>query len=1076
MQIGMLGPFEVRVGAELVDVPGARLRGVLIALALRPGQVVPKGVLVDWVWGENPPTEAGNALQRLVSRLRKVLPEGVVEGHPEGYRLRVAPEDVDAVAFEALVAKARQAGDLGALQEALGLWRGAAMQDVGLQESSAYDAAVVRLEGLRLGALEDWYDAEVRLGRGAGLVTELSDLVAAHPVRERFVAALMRALAAAGRNAEALQVFERTRQALGDELGVDPSAELSAVHVALLRGEVGRAPEERKTNLRAELSSYVGKEDDVAKVRELVAANRLTTLVGPGGAGKTRLATETARTLLSNASAPGPSEGAASGSGGASGGGALPDGVWMVELAPVGMENDVAQAVLTALKLRDGLLGDAAELEPTERFVNAFRDRDALLILDNCEHVIESAAAFAHRVLGECHRLRIIATSREALGITGEALWRVLPLTLPAADADAAMIEESAAVQLLRDRAGAVGKELRDAETMARVCRALDGMPLAIELAAARLRTMTLDQLADRLDDIFRLLTGGSRTALPRQRTLRAVIDWSWELLSQEERKVLRRLAVFAGGATLEAAERVCADDAIVEATDRRDADVEVTERASTVEPWQVEELLTALTEKSLIVADGDKYRLLGTIKEYGVQRLAEAGEDTAARHAHLAYFTDLAEQAAPYLRRREQLEWLATLAADHDNLSAAMRGAIAAQEAQQAMRLAAAAGLYWWLSGNKAEGNELVMAATRTPGEVADETRAMVYVLVVTFLNTGPGDEHHAEEWIHDAYEISQRTALVDPVLALIAPLEHMLRAPGDILSAWEPMLGSADPWVRAMGRLQLGKMRIVLGQGGFEADAQLELAVTEFRAIGERFGTSFAITELAERIAVRGEFARACEYYDEAVAVVTELGSVDDAIRMRSRQAQLYWLLGQSEAAETAMAEAQRYADRVNWPGSLAMLALSKAELARWAGDADEAHRQVRYVGQLLGDEAEQPHVSATTETLLGYLADDLGEARQHFAKACQAATTSGHAPVIATVLVGLADLALRRDQHELVVRLLAASTAVRGLPDRSLPDEARIEQAARSRLGDDQYAEAAQEGRETSWDQLVAVTLAS
>ncbi|GAB2578164.1 BTAD domain-containing putative transcriptional regulator [Kribbella endophytica] len=1123
MQIVMLGPFEVRIGDGVVaDVPGARLRGLLIALALRPGQVVPKATLVDWIWGESPPADAANALQRLVSRLRKALPDGAVEGHPEGYRLVVEPDAVDAVRFERLVSQARQ--DPRLLGEALGLWRGEAMQDIGLQDSTAYDAAISRLDGLRLSAMEDRYDAQ----SGAELVPELTDLVAANPVRERLVAALMRSLAAAGRNAEALQVFERTRQALGDELGVDPSPELSAVHVALLRGEMGRKPDERKTNLRAELTSFVGKESDLAKVRELVAGHRLTTLVGPGGAGKTRLASETARTLLaaggdviggdvtgrggstgvpsyggsSDDTGRGGTGGDGTGRGGSTGvppyggssagtgvpsyggSGDLPDGVWMVELAPISPDSDVAQATLAAVGLRDGLLGDPADLDPTDRFVNAFRDREALLILDNCEHVIESAAAFAHRVLGECPRLRIIATSRESLGITGEALWRVLPLTLPPNTADADEIEASAAVRLLRDRAGAVGKDLDDAQTMARVCRALDGMPLAIELAAARLRTMSLDQLADRLDDIFRLLTGGSRTALPRQRTLRAVIDWSWELLSDAERTVLRRLSIFSGGASLEAAERVCSTEAEgTEAEGNEGSEgAESNERTESaegnqpVESWQVLELLTALTEKSLIVADGDKYRLLGTIREYGVQRLAEAGESTTARLAHLAYFTDLAETAEPYLRRTEQVEWLATLAADHDNISAAMRGAIAAGEAQSAMRLAAAAGLYWWLSGNKAEGNELVMAATRTPGEVTDDIKAMVYVIVVTFLNSGPGDEHHAEEWIHEAYRISQRTQLANPVLALIAPLEHMLTAPGDILSAWEPMLGSEDPWVRAMGRLQLGKMRGVLGHGGFEADAQLELAVTEFRAIGERFGISFAITELAERISTRGEFERACGYYDEAVAVITELGSFDDAIRMRSRQAQLYWLLGDTEASTKTLAEAQQYADRVNWPGSLALLALSKAELARWAGDADEAQKQIRLLTSLLGDEAKQPHVSATTETLLAYLAEDLGEARDHLTAACQAATATGHAPVIAGVLVGLANFALRRDQDELAVQLLAASTAVRGLPDRSLPDEARIEQTLRSRLSDVRYAEAAQAGREASWDQLFAIMLAS
>ncbi|MDB1086985.1 BTAD domain-containing putative transcriptional regulator [Streptomyces sp. ACA25] len=1050
MQIGMLGPFEVHAGdGSLVDVPGARLRGLLIALALQPGHVVPKASLVDWIWGEHPPSDSANALQRLVSRLRKVLPDGSVEGQTDGYRLTVEPDCVDVVRFERLVIAGQARNEdsprrVRLLREALGLWRGAAMQDVGLQDSAAFDAAVVRLERLRLTATEERVDAEVALGRGAEVIAELTDLVAVHPVRERLVAALMRALVAAGRNNEALQAYQRAREALADSLGVDPSPELAALHVGLLRGELGCREEPRRTNLRAELTTFVGRGTDVAAVRDLVAEYRLTTVIGSAGAGKTRLATETGRTLLDD----------------------LPDGVWVVELAAIGTDGDVAQSTLAALGLRDALLGGAPNAEPTDRLIAAIREREALLILDNCEHVIESAAVFAHRVLGECRRLRILATSREPLGITGEALWLVEPLAVPDGDADPSEIASSPAVQLLRERARAVRRDLtEDAHTLtmtARVCRALDGVPLAIELAAARLRTMSLEQLANRLDDRFHLLTSGSRTALPRHRTLRAAVDWSWELLSAAERTVLRRLSVFSGGASLEAAERVCA--------------------GGTVEPEQVLELLTSLTEKSLLLAEGDRaprHRMIGTIREYAGYRLAEAGESELARRAHLAFFTELTETAEPHLRRAEQLEWLAVLGAEHDNISSAMRGALADGKAQAAMRLAAGSGWYWWLSGHRAEGMELITAAARKPGEVTEEIRATVYALIVLFLNSGPGDEHLAAEWIHKAYRSSRRSRCSHPLIGFVAPLERMLQAPDAFLPAFEPLLEDEDPWARALARLQLGKMRIVLGsagQDGRDADAYLETALAEFRVIGERFGISFALTELADRIAVRGRFADACRYYDQAIAVVTEAGATEDVIHMRSRQAQLHWLLGDKDASAAAITEAERYAQRVTWPGALSVLALSKAELARWSGDAEEAHKQLGVATALLGHEAEQAHIRAVSHDLLGYLVDDLGEAREHRAAACAAASEAGHAPLIAQVLVGVADLALRRDEHAQAARLLAASAGVRGLQDRSHPDAARIERNVRRRLGEGGYAEAAREGTRANWSQLAAITLAS
>jgi predicted ATPase/DNA-binding SARP family transcriptional activator len=1055
VQIGLLGPFEVRTDdGAVADLPGARLRALLIALALEPGRVVSKATLIDWIWGEQPPADAANALQRLVSRLRKALPEGLIEGHPGGYRLTVEPDVVDAVRFERLIGQARDAEGsrrVRLLREALALWRGAAMADVGHQDSEALDAAVTRLDRLRLAALEDRFDAELDLGHGAELVAELTDLVAAHPVRERLVAALMRALAAAGRDTEALFAYEGTREALADLLGVDPSPELSAVHVALLRGELGRREENRKTNVRAELTSFVGRDADVAAVRELIGEHRLTTLIGPGGSGKTRLATETARTLLDG----------------------LPDGIWLVELAAIGAGGDVAQAALAGLGLRDALLGSSPSADPVDGFVAAIRDRETLLILDNCEHVIESAAVFADRVLGECRRLRILASSREPLGITGEALWQVEPLALPNAGPGASPvdIESSPAVQLLRDRASAVRKDLGDdartVSTMARICRALDGMPLAIELAAARLRTMTIEQLASRLDDRFRLLTSGSRTALPRHKTLRAVVDWSWELLTEAERVVLRRLSVFSGGTSLEAAERVCAASPVEQAA---------------VKPDDVLELLTSLAEKSLLVTEGNRthddgvlrYRMLGTIKEYAADRLAEAGETGLARQAHLGYFIDLAESAEPHLRRAEQLAWLARLEADHDNIGAAMRGAIAAGEAQAAMRLAAAAGWYWWLGGRRSEGFELMVAATKVPGEVADDVRAMVYALIVNFVTSGRGDGHEAAEWIHQAYRFSQRGQQGNPILGLITPLERMLETPSAALSAWEPALGNADPWVRALARLQLGKMRIMLGQRVREGEADLELALAEFRALGERFGISLALSELGEQIAKRGDFAGACELFEQAVAVVSEVGATEDVIRLRTRQAQIYWLNGDRDASAAAIAEAERIADGVTWPYALVEVALTKAELARWSGDAEEARQQLAVATAFLGHDAELATIRAELHDVLGYLASDLDQARTHRVTAWQAASEAGLAPVLAKVIVGVADLAVRLGQYEQAARLLAASVGVRGLPDRSDPDAGRIEQAARRHLGEPRFVEMTREGAQGSWSDLVQATL--
>ena len=489
--------------------------------------------------------------------------------------------------------------------------------------------------------------------------------------------------------------------------------------------------------------------------------------------------------------------------------------------------------------------------------------------------------------------------------------------------------------------------------------------------------------------------------------------------------------------------------------------------------------LLTSLAEKSLLVTEGagaPRYRMLTTIKEYAADRLAEAGESHLARQAHLAYFTDLAETAEPHLRRAEQLQWLATLEADHDNLSAALRGAIAAGDAQGAVRLAAAAGWYWWLGGRRTEGLDLLIAAANLPGKVTDDVRAMTYAMVVLFVTSGRGDEHLGAEWIHKAYRFSEQSQHDNPLLGFAIALERLLQAPQDAVTAFESLLDSVDPWVRAMARWQVGKMRTMLGQGGRDVEAQLELALAEFRTLGERFGMSLALSELAGQLARRGEFAGACAHYEQAITALTEVGAVEDVIEVRTQQALLYWRNGDRDSSAAAIADAERSAEGVTWPYALINLALAKAELARLDGDAEEARRQLGLATTLLGDAAEQANIRAEIHDLLGYLADDLRESRTHRVAAWQAASEAGIAPLIARILIGVADLAVRLDQYEQAARLLAASVGVHGMPDRSYPDAARIERDARRHLGEARFAEVTQEGTQTDWSELVEVTLAS
>jgi predicted ATPase len=765
-------------------------------------------------------------------------------------------------------------------------------------------------------------------------------------------------------------------------------------------------------------------------VSELVNDHRLITLVGPGGFGKTRLGVEVSRALLDR----------------------MPHGAWLVELAPVADGADVPAAVLAALDLREpSLVGREMAEDPVDRLIAALRSRSALLVLDNCEHVIDAAATLADRLLAECPRLRVLATSREPLGITGEAVWPVDPLGLPPEDLGGRDVLGYDAVWLLVDRARAVrpGFTVTDdnAAAVARICRVLDGMPLAIELAAARMRTMAAAQLAERLDDRFRLLTGGSRTAVPRHQTLRAVVDWSWELLSDAERVLLRRLAIFTGGATLEATQRVCADKVVA-------AD-------------HVPDLLAALVDKSLLVVSEDdaaRYRMLETIRAYGLERLDEAGEREDLRRAHATYFVELAEAAEPHLRRAEQLVWLRRLQADHDNLSAALRGAIAAGDAQTAVRLVAAAGWYWWLSGHKAEAIELAIEALGVSGDVDNEARATANAMVAYFTTAGLGDLRQAEPWVQQARQLAKGLDHPGPLLrfvVMIGVLPQGEYASGEsAMDVLQQLIADEDPWVRATARLSRTRM---LGPGEREAD--IEQALIEFRSIGERWGISYSLATLSDLAARHGDLSLALDYGEQAADVLSEIGAVEDLVMLRAKQAQLYWLAGDARSSAAAMAQAEQETANVGWPDAVAGVAFFKADLARWSGDNTTARDEMAHAEAMLGHTAMDPVFRAMILDSLAYLdavEGDLDSAGARREEALTIALGSSDDGLVSQVLVGVADQAIRHGFGHEAVRLLAASDAIGGGPDLSRPDGARVEQAVRAALGEPQFTKAISQAR--------------
>ncbi|MEV8602373.1 BTAD domain-containing putative transcriptional regulator [Streptomyces griseoviridis] len=871
-----------------VPVGGARLRALLTVLALRAGRTLPVGLLVEEVWDGAPPADAPAAVQALVGRLRRVLGAGAVESADGGYRLAGAPDDVDLHRFERLTGEGTRAladGDPAkaavVLDDALSLWHGPALADLPDRTAEA-----ARWDARRLDALRARHTAALALGHAEQALPELTALCDSHPLDEPLQALRLRALREAGRSAEALAAYDEVRRLLADRLGSDPGPELRALHAELLGTAPpaqarGRQAAAAPGNLRARLTSFVGREADIETIRADLATARLVTLLGPGGAGKTRLSQEAAESARQTAR----------------------DGLWLAELAPVDDPAAVPEAVLTAVGARETVLyGAGAEAlraggdrhdDPVERLAEHCGRRRMLLILDNCEHVVDAAARLVEELLERCPELTVLATSREPLGVPGELLRPVEPLPEPVA------------LRLLADRGAAARPGFRtdaDEETAracAEICRRLDGLPLAIELAAARLRMLTPRQIADRLDDRFRLLTSGSRTVLPRQQTLRAVVDWSWDLLDADERAVLCGLSVFAGGCDLPAAEAVTGPAAL--------------------------ESLGTLVDKSLVVAapsdDGAmRYRLLETVAEYAGERLDESGGRAEAERAHLVYYRELARATDALLRGPGQLAAVRTLEREYENLRTALRHAVTTAAEQDAVCLVLSLAWYWQMrdlrtearnwsqevialgpdpfDGSQGRAAPLYERCTDTPppwqGAVLAEARRGVHLVHLACMDT------ELDAWQSDA----ARARLVAIAAAYEPGMPQTCRIPG---SYWffavmltRDMAGvreivdatvrtcRATPgyeWELAAG-LQM-RANILANRsdwaGGATRDADEALEI--YQRLGDRWGTAEALSARGESHERRGEWALAAADYQAAMDHAEHLGARAQLAVLESR-----------------------------------------------------------------------------------------------------------------------------------------------------------------------------------------------
>ena len=1008
-------------------VPAGRQHDLVALLALEAGRAVSAARLVDALWPERPPANPDNALQQRIHHLRRLLGPDAdrrLVTVPGGYLLDVSPADVDAHRFERLATDGHRALEVGdattasaLLARADALWRGPALEGI---EAAWAEAEARRLGERRLAAREDRIDADLALGRHAELVAELEVLVVAEPLRERARGQLMIALAGSGRQAEALTVYDEGRRRLAEELGIDPSPALQHIHADVLSQRVQpprpasrHGSSWRQRPLPALATSFVGRQEEVRRLRDLVSGERLVTLTGPGGAGKTRLAVEVAGALLEAA---GPR-------------------VHLVELAslrePDAVEGHVAASVDVA----------TTDLPPREALRSALGAADSLLVLDNCEHLVTAVGDLVEDLLASCPALTVLATSRESLGVAGEVIWPVGPLPVPPEDTrrweDA---DGWAAFRLFVDRAAEVAPELElgDTETpdITRIVRRLDGIPLAIELAAARLRVLSVAEIAERLHDRFGLLTGGHRSAPDRHRALSATLEWSWSLLGPDEQRAWMAASVPVGPFPASLLEPLLA---------AAGAELEVLDA------------LTALTDRSLLTVHQrghpTRYRMLETLREFGAAELAASGQESQVRAEHARTVeraladTDHSDGATWNVDLEAQRAWL-------PEARSAMRWGHDQGNRRGVQRLAAGLGWLWYLTALAPEGMRWLDDALGSLGELDPDDTEPGAVFWAACLRVNEAPEDHGLRWAQLAVDLATDdtwAALARAVVATHRAVAGNLDAAHAAIDA-EP---AHDGWVEGYWRLLEGQLHALAGR---PHQARPLLARAEHLLIdnGAWFGI-WASEALVQLAALRGDVDEVRRVAARSLELCGQHEAPELEVELRCALGMVEAAVGEQTRADHHLEVAAAIVDRTGVVMSRALVAMAHGYVA-WRRGALDAAADALQDAAALHDRAAQHFGRFFALWCLAHVTlrrgDAVGASRL-FAESLTTAVVGGDGDGIACAIEGLAAACCAEGRDGPAARLLGIAGARRVRMDATDPLLSRDEVTATELLLRDRLA---------------------